>query len=69
MLSDDSRVDVSYIDISLKKIGLGGSDPGDDEDPDVARRKRSHAERLSHSSYTSEQLFSDLGRSSYSGSE
>lgn len=75
VLSDESSVvDVAYLDISLKKIGLydaaggaGGaeSEDGDDgkdvDDDGFQRRKRSHAERLSNSSYTREQLFSDLG--------
>lgn len=64
MLSNEtSVVDVAYLDISLKKIGLydagTGAESGDDDD--FQRRKRSHAERLSNSSYTREQLFSDLG--------
>lgn len=72
MLSDEtSVVDVAYLDISLKKIGLydagTSADSGDDDkdvDDDFQRRKRSHAERLSNSSYTREQLFSDLGSDS-----
>ena len=60
--TDESVNDTSYLDKSLRKRGFVSGDELEDREllEDLNRRRRSHVERLSSSSYTREQLLSDL---------
>lgn len=61
ILSESNVIDTSYIDESMKRLGISRSELDASEWGDYYRRKRSHADRLSRSSYSSEEdLLSDL---------